>query len=251
MSLGRSCKPSTTYTNVVSPTMTLSLTTSLTLLGSRETPEADHTAELSPPSNKTYINIIPTSNQSTFLAAAKNWRSCVERKRFRSATRGRRLAGVALQPPSVLRWASLPQYYHTELIVATVLSQIEALDAHSSPMMGTTGHSTGNTWPCIGPSDFDQIMVQAHSGVDRSFRNTWDIISVTRKNQELANLHLCRQCLPLWEDEMEKWGCNGLGERVGDRWKPRPKCGCYWYVPTTFRHLALLFSMNLLLCACD
>lgn len=94
---------------------------------------------------------------------------------------------------------------------------IEALDIYSIPMMRTNGQLNGNTWPCIGPSDFDQTMVRAHSGVNRSFRNTWDIISVTRNNQELGSLHLCRQCLQLWEDEMEKWGCNGLGESVGDR----------------------------------
>ena len=45
----------------------------------------------------------------------------------------------------------------------------------------------------------------------------WDIVTVTRNGQDLGNLYEIRQCLELWEQEMEKWGCNGLGEKLGDK----------------------------------
>ena len=83
--------------------------------------------------------------------------------------------------------------------------------------MQTAGSTYGNAWPCAGPNEFDQALVRAHPNLERSSRNTWDIIQVTRNNQELGSLYLLRQCLQLWEDEMEKWGCNGLGEELGDR----------------------------------
>ena len=34
-------------------------------------------------------------------------------------------------------------------------------------------------------------------------RYTWDVINVTRDNQELGSLYLLRQCLELWENEMK------------------------------------------------
>ena len=84
--------------------------------------------------------------------------------------------------------------------------------------MKTAGELNGNTWPCAGPNSFDEAMVRAQPNLERSSRNTWDIIHVTRNNQELGTLHLFRQCLQLWEDEMEKSGCSGLGEELG-KWK--------------------------------
>ena len=45
----------------------------------------------------------------------------------------------------------------------------------------------------------------------------WDAISVIGGNEELGSLFLLRHCLELWESQMEKWGCDGLGERLGDR----------------------------------
>ena len=61
-------------------------------------------------------------------------------------------------------------------------------------------------------------MVQSQGNLLRSsYRNTWDFINVTRDNQELGSLFLLRQCLELWENEMQKWGCNGLGETLSDK----------------------------------
>ena len=83
--------------------------------------------------------------------------------------------------------------------------------------MRTTGDANGNTWTCVGPNQFDEAMVKAHNSLDSSSRKTWDAVYVTRNTQELGNLYLFRQCLELYENELEKWGCNGLGEEVEDR----------------------------------
>ena len=84
--------------------------------------------------------------------------------------------------------------------------------------MQTTGDTSGSRWTCEGPNEFDQAMVHAHSNLRPSSRMTWDTINVTRNNQNLGSLYLVRQCLQLWESEIEKWGCNGLGEELGDKW---------------------------------
>ena len=83
--------------------------------------------------------------------------------------------------------------------------------------MRTTGDANGNTWTCAGPNQFDEAMVKAHNSLGSSSRRTWDAVYVTRNSQELGNLYLFRQCLELYENELEKWGCNGLGEEVEDR----------------------------------
>ena len=59
-------------------------------------------------------------------------------------------------------------------------------------------------------------MVQTYPNLKMSDRNTWNIITVTRNNHELGSLHAIRQCFEFWELEMEKWGCNGLGETLED-----------------------------------
>lgn len=56
-----------------------------------------------------------------------------------------------------------------------------------------------------------------HPNVKITPRNTWDSIVVVRNGQQLGTLQEVRQCFQLWEDEMEKWGCNGLGEQLPDR----------------------------------
>lgn len=102
-------------------------------------------------------------------------------------------------------------------MLAIVVSQIQEFDRHSFPVMKTTNEPNGNTWPCAGPNEFDQAMVQVHSNLNGSSRKTWDKIFVTRKNQELGSLYLIRQCFQLWEDEIKKWGCNGLGEDLDEK----------------------------------
>ncbi|CAD6585648.1 MAG: accessory factor associated with RNA polymerase II [Alectoria sarmentosa] len=99
----------------------------------------------------------------------------------------------------------------------TFSATIVAFDQHSLPIMRTTGNANGNTWTCAGPNEFDEAMVKAHNSLDSSCRKTWDAVYVTRNTQELGNLYLFRQCLELYEKELEKWGCNGLGEEVEDR----------------------------------
>lgn len=109
-------------------------------------------------------------------------------------------------------------YYRQELILAILLSQIKAFDQYSVPMMKTIGQTGENTWSCVGPNEFGEAMVRHHRNLKASSRKTWDTISVTRNNRDLGSLYLVRQCLELWENELEKWGCNGLGEDVGDKW---------------------------------
>ena len=117
--------------------------------------------------------------------------------------------------------------------------------------MRTTGDVNGNTWTCAGLNQFDEVMVKAHNSLESSSCKTWDTVYVTRNSQELGNLYNSRQCLELYENEMEKWGCNGLVEEFSDQGKPKP-AGCYfWYVPRTFERLALLVCLKLSLCACD
>ena len=82
--------------------------------------------------------------------------------------------------------------------------------------METTGDLTETRWPMVGPNDFDREMVRNNSSLRVSSRKTWDTVSVRRNGQDLGSLYLIRQCLQLWEMEIEKWGCNGLGEELGD-----------------------------------
>lgn len=93
-----------------------------------------------------------------------------------------------------------------------------SFDQNWFPVMQTIGDTSGSRWTCAGPNEFDQAMVHAHSNLTRSFRMTWDVINVTRNDQNLGSLYLVRQCLQLWESEIEKWGCKGLGEELGDKW---------------------------------
>lgn len=102
-------------------------------------------------------------------------------------------------------------------IVINFSATIKAFDSYSSPIMETIGQANIVKWSCEGPTQFDEMMVRFHPGLASSSRKTWDTIYVTRNGQELGNLYLLRQCLQLWEDEMEKWGCNGLGEELGDK----------------------------------
>ena len=83
--------------------------------------------------------------------------------------------------------------------------------------MRTIGEGDERLWSCQNPADIESKMFKTKGNVETSSGNIWDVISVTRGNEELGSLFLLRQCLELWENEMEKWGCNGLGERLGDR----------------------------------
>ena len=95
--------------------------------------------------------------------------------------------------------------------------QIQSFSSSSLPIMRTVGQTSNNRWTCENPTEFEEAMIRVHSSLSKSPKNTWDAISVKRNNEELGNLYLFRQCLQLWESEMEKWGCNGLGEKLGDR----------------------------------
>lgn len=83
--------------------------------------------------------------------------------------------------------------------------------------MRTTHPANAKLWSCNGPKEFDTAMVRAHPELETSTRNTWDTINVTRNAYGLGSLSLLRQCFQLWEDEMEKWGCNGLGEELSGK----------------------------------
>ena len=82
--------------------------------------------------------------------------------------------------------------------------------------MRTLGQTNDNLWRCTGPTDFATAMVQAHPTLTKFHRNIWELISVTRNNEELGSLQEVRQCFELWEREIEKWGCNGLCEQLSD-----------------------------------
>ena len=82
--------------------------------------------------------------------------------------------------------------------------------------MRTTGQTSNKLWTCVGPIQFVEAMAQVCPNLKITSRNTWDSIIVTRNDQELGNLHELRQCFELWEQEIEKWGCNGLGEGLGN-----------------------------------
>ena len=114
------------------------------------------------------------------------------------------------------RWATRLHFCKQELILAVVFPQIKAFDPHSIPIMETTSDLTKTRWPMVGLNEFDLEMVRNHSSLRVSSRKTWDTISVRRNGQDLGSLYLVRQCLQLWEMEIEKWGCNGLGEDLGD-----------------------------------
>lgn len=60
-------------------------------------------------------------------------------------------------------------------------------------------------------------MIRTKGDLEISCRYTSEAINVTRDNQELSSLFLLRQCLELWKNEMKKWGCNGLGEKLDDK----------------------------------
>ena len=89
------------------------------------------------------------------------------------------------------------------------------VNSNSIPSMSSAADST--PWSCKGPLDFIQAMNRRNPSVKVTDRYNWEKISVTRGNQELGSLTLLRQCLQLWEDEMEKWGCDGLGEELGQK----------------------------------
>ena len=74
---------------------------------------------------------------------------------------------------------------------------MEALDQYSDPLMRTTGQTSNRLWTCVGPIQFVEATAQVYP------------------NQP-GNLHELRQCFELWEQEVEKWGCNGLGEGLGN-----------------------------------
>ena len=80
-----------------------------------------------------------------------------------------------------------------------------------------SSESNSSPWSCKGPNEFLLTMRKLHPTMKVSERLVWDNISVTRGDQELGSLYMLRQCLQLWEDEMEKWGCNGLGEELGQK----------------------------------
>lgn len=80
--------------------------------------------------------------------------------------------------------------------------------------MRTLGQSNNNLWRCTGPTDIVKELVQAHPNLTISSINVWELVSVTRDDKDLGSLQEIRQCFELWESEMEKWGCNGLGEQL-------------------------------------
>lgn len=80
--------------------------------------------------------------------------------------------------------------------------------------IGQVGHAQ---WSCDSPQKFLQFMNGVHPNVKITPQNTWDSIVVVRNGQQLGTLQEVRQCFQLWENEMEKWGCNGLGEQLPDR----------------------------------
>ena len=82
--------------------------------------------------------------------------------------------------------------------------------------MRTLGQKNSNLWRDTGPTDIARVLVQAHPNLTMLFRNKRELVSVTRNNEELGSLQEIRQCFELWEREMEKWGCNGLGEQLSD-----------------------------------
>ena len=92
--------------------------------------------------------------------------------------------------------------------------------------METTGDLTKPRWPMAGPNDFDREMVRNNSSLRVSSRKTWDTVSVRRNGHDLGSLYLIRQCLQLWEMEIEKWGCNGLGEELGDSMSVSARIPC-------------------------
>ena len=80
-----------------------------------------------------------------------------------------------------------------------------------------SGQADSSSWSCKGPNEFIQAMNRRNPSMKITDRHNWDKISVARGGQQLGSLYLLRQCLQLWEDEMEKWGCNGLGEKLGQK----------------------------------
>lgn len=99
----------------------------------------------------------------------------------------------------------------------TFSATVESIDQSGIAGMRTIGAMNANLWTCKGPNDFDAEMARAYPTLETSFRHTWETVNVTRNAHGLGSLFLLRQCFQLWEDEMEKWGCNGLGEALGDR----------------------------------
>ena len=94
-------------------------------------------------------------------------------------------------------------------MLATVLSQLKVFDPYSILTMETIGRANHDQW---------FFLIRTHPNLDIAFRTTCDTIYVTRNGQELGSLYLLRQCFQLWEDEMDKWGCNGLGEELVGKW---------------------------------
>ena len=100
--------------------------------------------------------------------------------------------------------------------------------------MRTTGQTSNKLWTSVAPIQFVDAMAQVSPNLKITSHNTWDSIIVTRNDQELGNLHELRQCSELWEQEIEKWGCNGLGEGLGNplmKTQSSPEC----VPPTTTR----------------
>ncbi len=110
-------------------------------------------------------------------------------------------------------------------------SQIERFDSDAFPLMRTTSQAGNDLWSCKSPNVFSNAMVQAYPHLQIFTHQPWAVITVTRNNQDLGTLHMIRQCLELWELEMEKWGCNGSGERLGEDFKVQSVCA-YWFCCT-------------------
>ena len=96
--------------------------------------------------------------------------------------------------------------------------------------MRTLGQTNNDVWRCAGPTNITEVLVQAHPNLKMFHRNIWELVSVTRNNEELGSLQEMRQCFELWEREMEKWGCNGLGEQLSDG-----NCECLHQFPEILR----------------
>ncbi len=97
------------------------------------------------------------------------------------------------------------------------ISQVEGFHQNGFPLMRTTGQAGNDPWPCASPNAFSETLVRTYSHIKIPKHPSWDTVTVTRNDQNLGTLHDLRQCLELWELEMEKWGCNGLGEELGDK----------------------------------
>lgn len=95
-------------------------------------------------------------------------------------------------------------------------ASIEDFD-RNIPTMRTTDPARTTSWSCNGPTEFFDEMIRVFPNMEKSYRDLWDTIKVTRNGHDLGSLGEFRQCLELWEQEMAMWGCNGLGEKLDDK----------------------------------